>query len=68
MLSVARKTKRYLKEHGISFSFVAQKLGMNAKTYIGMLNGVQRMPADVFARTCEVVGADPKEVLAERGD
>ena len=68
MASVAQKTKKYLKDHGFNLSFVARKLGINEKTYIGMLNGVQRMPADVFARTCEVVGADPKEVLAERGD
>lgn len=42
--------KKEIKKHGLSFRFVAGKIGVNAITFNGYLNSVSNMPLDVEKR------------------
>lgn len=58
-MSTGQRLKLYLKEKGISQSFVAKQLGMNIKGFNAVLNGHARLKADTLEKVCELIGSTP---------
>ena len=53
---VGKNIHRYLLEHGIKQSFVADELGMPPTTFSSMLLEKQRIDIETYARICSVLG------------
>lgn len=51
-MKLHEKINRYLADHGIKQTFVAEQIGMSVKTLNSILRGRQRLNADVYERIC----------------
>lgn len=51
-MKLHEKINRYLIDHGIKQTFVAEQIGMSVKTLNSILLGRQRLNADVYERIC----------------
>ena len=61
---VYQKVKRYLEEHGIRQSFVAEKCNISLSTFNSMLNGKRKMYAEDLRLICFALNVSP-EVFIE---
>lgn len=58
-----KKLNDYLKGHGISQAFLAEKLGVSAAKLSMMLNGKRKMTADELMRICKELKVSPDYFL-----
>lgn len=55
-----KKINDYLKEHGISQTFIAEKLGISRTRMSMMLNGKRKMTADDLIKICKILKVSPE--------
>lgn len=55
-----KKLNEYLKEHGISQSFLAEKLGISRTRMSMMLNEKRKMTADDLIKICKILKVSPE--------
>ena len=55
-----KKLNEYLKEHGISQIFIAEKLGVSPTRMSMMLNGKRKMTADDLIKICKILKVSPE--------
>lgn len=58
--------KQYLKSHGITQKFVADKMGVNRQTFNAYVNGLIRFDADFALGVSEVLGISPSIFSKEK--
>lgn len=59
-MTLNEKVKLYIDNHGITQTFVANKLDISLKTLNGILLGRQRLSAEMLERICkEALQIDP---------
>lgn len=63
MLSVSSKVKKEIENKGLKQSYVAQKIGMNPKTFNGLLNGRKTFDVSYLIPICKAIGISPNELL-----
>ncbi len=55
-----KKINDYLKEHGISQAFLAEKLGISSTRMSMMLNAKRKMTADDLIKICKILQVSPE--------
>ena len=65
-MDIAKSLNRYITDHGIKKTYLAQKTGLSADTISKMLNGKRRIFADEFLKICEALEIDPNDFRKAR--
>ena len=52
------EVKKYLNEHGIKYSFLADKLGIDRKTLYSVLSNTTRMTVEFYVKVCDALKLD----------
>lgn len=52
------KIKKFLNQNGIRLSFVAEKIGVSANVFSGMLNGKRKITAEEYFLICRTLEVD----------
>ena len=55
-MSVSQDVQKYLKNHGIKQSFIAEKCGWSKQKTSNIVSGRSKMAADDFLAICSVIG------------
>lgn len=58
-----KKLNDYLKGHGISQAFLAEKLGISRTRMSMMLNGKRKMTADDLIKICKILKVSPEAFI-----
>ncbi len=62
-MKVSSKVKQEIENKGLKQSYVAQKIGMNPKTFNGLLNGRKTFDVNYLVPICKAIGLSPNELL-----
>ncbi len=52
---ICTEIKKYITENGIKFAFVAEKSGMSANVFSGILNGKRSLKAEEYVNICRAL-------------
>lgn len=58
------KLKAFLKDKGISQTFVARKVGIPVSSLCGVLNGNVSLKVDLLEDVCRAIGVPPADFFA----
>ena len=62
-MKVSSKVKQEIENKGLKQSCVDQKIGMNPKTFNGLLNGRKTFDVNYLVPICKAIGLSPNELL-----
>ena len=62
-MKVSSRVKQEIENKGLKQSYVAQKIGMNPKTFNGLLNGRKTFDVNYLVPICKAIGLSPNELL-----
>lgn len=65
-MEVGIKIKKYLREHGISQTYISRKIGLQLAKLNRSLNGYRRLSFDEYVAICEALGVSPASFLEPR--
>lgn len=67
-MKVYQRIREYIKNKGLTQTYVAKQMGYTLQTFNAMMNGKRKVYADDIIKLCKITGAEPNDFIKSGED